>query len=51
MKFLLLLIIPIYKYLINSYRLNRIEELYKKLIFQSLFTYLKMCAKIILLGG
>ena len=34
MKFLLLLIIPIYKYLINSYRLNRIEELYK--YFQAL---------------
>lgn len=34
MKFLLLLIIPIYKYLINSYRLNRIEELYK--YFQTL---------------
>ena len=36
MKFLLLLLIPVYKYLINSYRLKRIEELYK--YFQNIKT-------------
>lgn len=36
MKFLLFLLIPVYKYLINSYRLKRIEELYK--YFQNIKT-------------